>query len=277
MPSYAAAICSPVTSSSNGACQPPNGKPSGSSSGPPGACPTRSRVANSSMSMPMEGGPTGARRLIGAGFLTAVHKRSAGWSAHRPIGMIEHVFEQQPTPSLLDDGWLRDALAELTDRWRAAADGDEPVRRTTEAAARLTASLEAGALQVSEVRAAQAVIGAHEARRARAIAAFCRTRPASLDRPDCEIGAAAAATRAARPSALAAVSEWAVDEIAVALSLTESSASRIVVLSLHLVDRLPGTLAALEQGALTWEHARVMGEVVAPSAMTCAALPRTGC
>src|SRR3954453_15455998 len=51
VPSYAAAICAPATSSMRGACQPPNGNPTGSSSGPPGACPTRSRVANISMWM----------------------------------------------------------------------------------------------------------------------------------------------------------------------------------------------------------------------------------
>src|SRR5215211_7312446 len=51
VPSYAAPTCAPATSSSRGACQPPNGNPTGSSSGPPGDCPTRSRVANSSMWM----------------------------------------------------------------------------------------------------------------------------------------------------------------------------------------------------------------------------------
>ena len=51
VPSYAASTCAPDTSSVSGACQPPKGNPSGSSSGPPGACPTRSRVANSSMWM----------------------------------------------------------------------------------------------------------------------------------------------------------------------------------------------------------------------------------
>jgi Domain of unknown function (DUF222) len=174
------------------------------------------------------------------------------------------VFEKLPLTSVLDDDWLRGALDELTERWRADAGLDEPRRRETDAASRLAASFEAGALHIAEVRAAQATIGAHEARRARAVAAFCRSRPATLDRPDSEIGAAAAATRAARPSALAAVSEWAVDEVATALSVTESSATRIVVQSLQLVERLPGTLAALERGELTWDHAKVMAEVIAP-------------
>src|SRR5262245_2661044 len=51
VPSYAATTCAPETSSNRGACQPPNGNPTGSSSGPPGDCPTRSRVANISMWM----------------------------------------------------------------------------------------------------------------------------------------------------------------------------------------------------------------------------------
>lgn len=165
---------------------------------------------------------------------------------------------------MVDDTWLRDALDELGERWRAEAVADHPTRSLEDRAQSLSASFEAGALHLGEVRAAQAAIGAQEARRARALAAFCRSRPASLDRPASEVGAAAAATRAARPSALAAVSEWAVDEVAVALSLTEAGATRIIVQSLQLVDRLPATLGALERGALTWEHARVMAELVAP-------------
>ena len=172
--------------------------------------------------------------------------------------MIEHVFD---TVATLSHEALQAALAELTERWRAEAGASDPVR---DQAGRLAASFEAGAMHLSEVRAAQAAIGAQEARRARSIAAFCRSRPASLDRPETEIGAAAAATRAARPAALLPVSEWAVDEVAVALSLTESGASRLVVQSLQLVERLPDTLSALGRGELTWEHARVMAELVAP-------------
>ena len=63
VPSQAAATCAPDTSSSSGACQPPCGKPPGSSSGPPGACPTRSRVANSSTWIR----PTGAPGNVVAG------------------------------------------------------------------------------------------------------------------------------------------------------------------------------------------------------------------
>ncbi|MGY1844136.1 DUF222 domain-containing protein [Modestobacter sp. SYSU DS0875] len=173
------------------------------------------------------------------------------------------MFERIVQPAPFGDAELRAAMDELTERWRAEALGGETPRWQT-AAGRLSASFEAGGYHLAGVRAAQAAIGAHEARRARAIAAFCRSRPSSLDRPENEIGAAAAATRAARPSALAPVSEWAVDEVAVALSLTDAAATRVVVQSLQLVERLPGTLRALERGALTWDHARVMSELVAP-------------
>src|SRR3954447_24295371 len=105
------------------------------------------------------------------------------WSEASEGSMIEHVFENPSPASVLDDDWLRGALDELTERWRADAGLDAPTRRTTDAASRLSASFEAGALHLSEVRAAQAMIGAHEARRARAVAAFCRSRPATLDRP----------------------------------------------------------------------------------------------
>src|SRR4051812_25820008 len=114
------------------------------------------------------------------------------------------------------------------------------------------------------LREEQRRIGAAEAWRARWIVDFCRSRPASNDRPDAEIGAAAAATRAARPSILATVSEWAVDEVATALSITSAKAQAWMVQSLQLVDRLPATLDALAAGALTWDHAAALCQVVAP-------------
>jgi Domain of unknown function (DUF222) len=125
-------------------------------------------------------------------------------------------------------------------------------------------SLEAGGLLLDMLREEQRAIGAAEARRARWIVDFCRSRPSSNDRPDAEIGAAAAATRAARPSILATVSEWAVDEVATALSLTSARAQAWMVQSLQLVDRLPATLDALAAGELTWEHAAALCQVVSP-------------
>ncbi|WP_138759923.1 HNH endonuclease signature motif containing protein [Modestobacter altitudinis] len=125
-------------------------------------------------------------------------------------------------------------------------------------------ALEDGALALHMLREEQQRIGSAEAWRARWIVEFCRSRPASDDRPDTEIGAAAAATRAARPSVLATVSEWAVDEVATALSITSARALAWMVQSLQLVDLLPATLDALAVGELTWDHATAMCQVVAP-------------
>ena len=146
-----------------------------------------------------------------------------------------------------------------------AATSDPPVDGwADEVFAPLRASLETGGVLLDLLREEQQAIGAAEARRARWIAGFCRSRPASNDRPDTEIGAAAAATRAARPAVLATVSEWAVDEVATALSITSAKAQAWMVQSLQLVGRLPATLEALAAGELTWDHAAAMCQVVAP-------------
>jgi hypothetical protein len=125
-------------------------------------------------------------------------------------------------------------------------------------------SLEDGGLALSMLREEQQRIGAAEAWRARWVVEFCRSRPAWNDRPDTEIGAAAAATRASRPSILATVSEWAVDEVATALSITSAKAQAWMVQSLQLVYRLPSTLEALAAGELTWDHAAALCQVIGP-------------
>jgi hypothetical protein len=125
-------------------------------------------------------------------------------------------------------------------------------------------SLEDGALALDMLREEQQRIGSAQAWRARWVVEFCRSRPASNDRPDTEIGAAAAATRASRPSILATVSEWAVDEVSTALSITSAKALTWMVQSLQLVDRLPSTLEALAAGELTWDHAAALCQVIGP-------------
>ena len=74
--------------------------------------------------------------------------------------------------------------------------------------------LERGAVALSAAKAAHHRQSREAAVLARALAAFAVSRPAAvLDRPDGEVGAAAAASRAARPAVLTKVSEWAVDEV----------------------------------------------------------------
>ncbi len=62
------------------------------------------------------------------------------------------------------------------------------------------------------------------------------------------------------------MSEWAAAELAVACSLSEVAADGLLTRSLTLVRRLPGTLAALEAGALHPGHLWPLLEHVAPIA-----------
>ena len=125
--------------------------------------------------------------------------------------------------------------------------------------------LEVGAGHLEAARAAYREQGRKAAVQARALAAFAAARPARLlDRPDDEVGAAAAASRAARPAALTEVSEWAVDEVMVAFALTSQAASELLADSVTLDERLPATLDALEDGRISWAHARMLAEVVGP-------------
>jgi hypothetical protein len=128
---------------------------------------------------------------------------------------------------------------------------------------RLQRLLERGGSHLQRAATAHREAARAAAEQAEALAAFARCRPSSLDRPDTEIGAAAARTRAARPAGLSEVSEWAVDEAAVALHLTSTAASAMLVDSVLLTERLPATLAALRGGRISWRHAQVMTDLVA--------------
>ena len=114
------------------------------------------------------------------------------------------------------------------------------------------------------VQAADREIAQQTARRARAVAAFAAARPASADRAPGEPGCMSAARRAARPASLAEVSEWAAQELAIAMSITTPAAEALLDRSLTLVHRLPGTLAALETGLLHVGHLWPLLDKVAP-------------
>ncbi|GAA3161286.1 hypothetical protein GCM10010531_11150 [Blastococcus jejuensis] len=116
------------------------------------------------------------------------------------------------------------------------------------------------------VQAADREIARLTSVRARAVAEFAESRPATADRAQGEPGAMSAARWAARPDVLRPVSEWAMQELAVALSITAGAAESLLTRSLTLVHRLPGTLAALEAGALHQGHLWPMLEHVAPIA-----------
>ena len=116
------------------------------------------------------------------------------------------------------------------------------------------------------VQAADREIARQTATRARAVAAFAATRPASVDRPPGSPGAMSADRRVARAEVLAEVSEWAAQELRVALSISAPAAEALLERSLTLVHRLPGTLAALESGLLHTGHLWGLLEKVAPIA-----------
>jgi hypothetical protein len=125
--------------------------------------------------------------------------------------------------------------------------------------------LECGAAHLERAHAIDREMAHTAAERARALAAFARMRPAAvMDRAAGEVGAASAASRAARPPALEAVSEWAADEVAAKLSLSPAEATALLTDCLVLVEQLPATVQALEQGRIGWEHARVLARLLAP-------------
>jgi len=125
--------------------------------------------------------------------------------------------------------------------------------------------LEAGATHLEDACAAWKEQSRQAARQARALGAFARSRPARLlDRPDEEVGAAAAASRAARPAVLTEVSEWAVDEVMVGFGVSSRTAGALLAESVTLVEEFPATLDALEAGLIDRGQARMLTEELAP-------------
>jgi hypothetical protein len=135
-------------------------------------------------------------------------------------------------------------------------------QRFFDARARLLAS---GAAHLDAALAAARDAARAEAARARQLAAFARSRPAAMfDRAPGALGAASAASVAARPAALTEVSEWAVDEAAATLGVSGRAASLLLVDAVTLVEGLPATLTALSAGDISPAHARVMVEIAGP-------------
>jgi hypothetical protein len=116
------------------------------------------------------------------------------------------------------------------------------------------------------VQAADREIARQTALRARAVAAFAASRPASADRRQGTRGAMSPQRWAGRPELLREVSEWAAPELSVALSITQGAAEQLLERSLTLVHRLPRVLDALESGALHAGHLWPLLEHVAPIA-----------
>ncbi|MGY1738208.1 DUF222 domain-containing protein [Geodermatophilus sp. SYSU D00684] len=141
----------------------------------------------------------------------------------------------------------------------------EHVRTATVPSADRDRLLTAGADVLARATSASRRTARLAATVATSLAAFARHRPSTLlDRQPGERGAMSAATRAARPAALTEVSEWAVDEVALALGTTTRAAAAQLEEAVTLVERLPATLAMLSRGELTHAHARQMVAVVGP-------------
>ena len=124
--------------------------------------------------------------------------------------------------------------------------------------------LEVGAGHLDAVADLERVMARAAAAQVRELASFARCRPSSWDRQPGEKGAASSASRAARPATLVPVSEWAAAEVAARLRLPQRAAQSRLAEAVFLVDRLPATLAALEAGAITTGHARVLVDLLEP-------------
>ena len=120
---------------------------------------------------------------------------------------------------------------------------------------------------LGEVQEADRQIARWTAVRARAVARFAASRPASVDRQQGEPGAMSPERWARRPEVLRPVSEWAAPELVIALSRSSADVERLLERSLLLVE-LPGVLAALEAGALTDAHLWPFLDLLAPVAST---------
>jgi hypothetical protein len=116
------------------------------------------------------------------------------------------------------------------------------------------------------VQAAAREMSRQAALRVRAVAAFAATRPASTDRAQGQRGAMSAERWAARSEVLRPVSEWAAQELAIALDVTVQKAEAELARSLTLVGRLPRVLDALQAGLLHPDHLWCLLEHVAPIA-----------
>jgi hypothetical protein len=184
--------------------------------------------------------------------------------------MLERMFEHLAALTKIADSafeadlraLLDGVVFELAPEYEPHRAASSPGGESVPGATRLQLLLDEGGDHLRRALAAHLVAARAAAEQAEALAAFARCRPSSLDRPEGQIGAAAARTRAARPGALTAVSEWAVDEVSVALRLTSAAASTVLVESLLLTERLPATLAALREGRISWRHAQVMTDLV---------------
>jgi hypothetical protein len=193
---------------------------------------------------------------------SVVEEGLRGWlETHRPrlVTTVEQVagpiIEVATDGERHGGGRLRRELTDTADAGADQPDDGGRERRLGE----FRRLLEAGARHLDAGRAARREQGRQVALEMRALAAFARSRPAgALDRADDEVGAAAAASRAARPEVLTEVSEWAVDEVMAEYGLSKQAAQTRLVQAITLDEQLPATLDALEAAVIGWPHAAML-------------------
>ncbi|MGY1714152.1 DUF222 domain-containing protein [Geodermatophilus sp. SYSU D01106] len=177
------------------------------------------------------------------------------------MGPVEEALRAAlgPRPAVLD---LVRPEARSGRRWEVA--GSRHHRRTP-GADELDRLLVLGSEALSRATAAARRSAREAAVLAVSLADLARCRPAGrFDRQPGERGAMSAASRAARPAVLTGVSEWAVDEVALALRTSGPAAGAMLEEAVTLVERLPATLALLARGEISPAHARQMVTVVGP-------------
>src|SRR5689334_18208487 len=95
----------------------------------------------------------------------------------------------------------------------------------------------AGEGPIGLVQAADREIAKQTAAQLRALAAFAQSRPFDTDRQQGEKGAMSAERWAARPELLKPVSEWAAQELSIALSITQTKAEQRLHEALTIVTK----------------------------------------
>jgi hypothetical protein len=158
-------------------------------------------------------------------------------------------------------------------RMRAAAARRERARRLRREAERASTEWPEFVPQVGlghgalgEAQAADREMARLFAVRARKLAEFAASRPASADRAQGEPGAMSPERWERRPEVLKPVSEWATQEVSIAVTRSQPKADAMLIEALTVTQKLPGTLAALEAGMLTPDHLHPLIEHVAPIA-----------
>src|SRR5689334_6738698 len=147
--------------------------------------------------------------------------------------MIEHVTATVP-PEPTTGG------TDMFDRMAARAKARRLAKLAAEASTewpQFAPPVSLGEGPVGLVQAADREIARQTAAQLRALAAFAQSRPSTTDRAQGEKGAMSAERWSARPELLKPVSEWAAQELSIALSITPTKAEQRLHEALTIVTK----------------------------------------